>query len=714
MSSSSDHAKQPSSETAHERFKMKTVFAAFAFCTSAACFAQLDFYETSYVLQAGISGSASPGVSSSPSLSPNGKYVSFMSSKFGLRTSDAYRTNDVFVRNVSTGGVSSRNKHLGKQIWLTDYRQPLFQRTFVLNDQSRTYFKSAEPVPGLSALREQIYFYDNITGNSVLVSAPIDSASSLVPTNLFGVSDDGKFALFGTNTGLYLRDQTEPFSRLIQSSVTHGAVMSRDGASVLFGMSDGIWRYRSGVKQRVLARALSGKRLQLLWTDGAGTKAIVQTDVSFDPLDLADEDIYQFDFTSNTVQKVLRPSGLTFSRAIDVAKSGNYIAVCPYGTSVMLYDVRTKAWRNVSPKYQTDDYPNSVSVDDAGANIAVGTEKGDAILVKTVLKTQSNLDDVGQKAPAEDIAGFCVTPDERFAALKGSTIFSDGKYRSVRRDLSTGADVVIPNNLEPLALSDNGRYIVGRHYGVNGITCHFVDLKLGFIHDLGSYTASMDRSGMFTVFERSNQIYLYDYTRKAERLLSRTTDGRPGSGYSEGPKISADGTVVFFTSTSRDLVGGFQFGVADNSVFRWTRLTDKLEAIQLPNPGSQSFYVNHLATNATGSRLLYMLRQLGGDAGSWPIFYDLTNRKARYLPHDYLSLDYYAESMDAAGEHVLFSHLGFSFFDIMRYSDLKRDRVKVTEWYMDTGSPLQGRLCNGRRLWALTAGVLLKGKFEFR
>lgn len=700
--------------TVNEGFEMKIVFAAFMVCTSTACFAQLDFYETSYVLQAGISGSASPGVSSSPSLSPNGKYVSFMSSKFGLRTNDWHLSQDVFVRNVSTGGVSSRNKHHGKQIWLTDYRQPLFRRTFILNDQSRTYFKSAEPVPGLSTLREQIYFYDNITGNSVLVSAPTDSASKLLPTNLFGVSDDGKFAMFGTNAGLYLRDQAEPFSRLIQSSVTHGAVMSRDGASVLYGMSDGIWRYRNGVKQRVLARALSGRRLQLLWIDGAGTKAIVQTDVSLDPLDLADDDIYQLDFTSNTVQKVLRPSGLTFSRAIDVAKSGNYIAVCPNGTSVMLYDVRTKAWRDVSPKYQTDDYPNSVSVDDAGANIAVGTEKGDAILVRTLLKSQSNLDDVGQKAPAEDIAGFCVTPDERFAALKGSTIFSDGKYRSVRRDLSTGADVVIPNNLEPLALSDNGRYIVGRHYSINGTTCHFVDLKLGFIHDLGSNTASMDRSGMFTVYERSNQIYLYDYTRKAERLLSRTTDGRPGSGYSEGPKISADGSVVFFTSTSRDLVGGFQSGSALNSVFRWSRLPDKLESIQLPNPGTTVFNVNHLATNATGSRILYMLLHVGGDAYSWPIFYDLTTRKARYLPQDYLSMDYHADSMDAAGEHVLFSHAGFSFINVMRYSDLKRDRIKPTEWYMDVSSPHKGSLCNGRRLWALTGGVLLKGKFEFR
>lgn len=699
--------------TVNEGFEMKIVFAAFMVCTSAACFAQLDFYETGYVLQAGISGSASPGVSSSPSLSPNGKYVSFVSSKFGLRTSDAYRTNDGFVRNVSTGGVSSRNKHLGKQIWLGFDRSQI-QRTFVLNDQSRTYYKSPDPIPGLSGLPSQLYYYDNITGNSVLVSAPTDSASTLLPTNLFGVSDDGKFALFGTNTGLYLRDQTEPFSRLIQSSVTHGAVMSRDGASVLYGMSDGIWRYRNGVKQRVLARALSGKRLQLLWTDGFGTKAIVQTDVSFDPLDLADDDIYQLDFTLNTVQKVLRPSGLKFSRAIDVAKSGNYIAVCPYGTSVMLYDVRTKAWRNVSPKYQTDDYPNSVSVDDAGANIAVGTEKGDSILVRTVLKTQSNLDDVGQKAPAEDIAGFCVTPDERFAALKGSTIFSDGKYRSVRRDLSTGADVVIPNNLEPLALSDNGRYIVGRHYSINGTTCHFVDLKLGFIHDLGSNTASMDRSGMFTVYERSNQIYLYDYTRKEERLLSRTTDGRPGSGYSEGPKISADGTVVFFTSTSRDLVGGFQSGSALNSVFRWSRLPDKLESIQLPNPGTTVFNVNHLATNATGSRILYMLLHVGGDAYSWPIFYDLTTRKARYLPQDYLSMDYYADSMDAAGEHVLFSHAGFSFVNVMRYSDLKRDRIKPTEWYMDVSSPHKGSLCNGRRLWALTGGVLLKGKFEFR
>ena len=696
--------------TVNEGFEMKIVFAAFMVCTSTACFAQLDFYETSYVLQAGISGSASPGVSSSPSLSPNGKYVSFVSSKFGLRTSDAYRTNDVFVRNVSTGGVSSRNKHLGKQIWLGFDRSQI-QRTFVLNDQSRTYYKSPDPIPGLSGLPSQLYYYDNITGNSVPVSAPTDSASTLLPTNLFGVSDDGKFALFGTNTGLYLRDQTEPFSRLIQSSVTHGAVMSRDGASVLYGMSDGIWRYRNGVKQRVLARVLSGRRLQLLWTDGAGTKAIVQTEVSLDPLDLADDDIYQLDFTTNTVQKVLRPSRLTFSRAIDVAKSGNYIAVCPNGTSVMLYDVRTKTWRDVSPKYQTDDYPNSVSVDDAGANIAVGTEKGDAILVRTVLKAQSNLDDVGQKAPAQDIAGFCVTPDERFAALKGSSIFSDGKYRSVRRDLSTGADVVIPNNLEPLALSDNGRYVVGR--GNDG-TCQFVDLKLGFIQNLGSHAASMDRSGMFTVYERSGQVYLYDYTRKSERLLSETINGQPGSSYSDGPKISSDGTVVFFISTARDLRGGFQLGPADNSVFRWSRVTNSLEAVQLPNPGWNRFAVNQVVTNATGQRILYMLRVTSSDPYHWPIFYDLTKKQARYRPEDYIANDYFAASMDAAGEHVLFSYLGFSFFDIMRYSDIRRDRVKATEWYMDTGSPLKGTLCNGRRLWALTAGVLLKGKYEFR
>jgi len=694
---------------------MKVPFATAVFTLASISLGQLDFYEASYILEGAIRNGSGSGISRSPVLSPNGRYASFSSTKTGLRANEWFLTQDIFVRNIASNGISSRNKHLGKQVWLGYAREYYGYPTAVLNDQSRTYYSSHDPLPGVSTLNAQLYYYDNVTGNSVLVSAAADGAP-VYGCHFRGVSDSGNSVLFQAGNHLYIRNDSESFSRLIQTNILWGSgVISKDGSSVLFGVGAGLWRYRNGVKQQVLPNSATGKIFRPLWVDNTGTKAIVETENSLDPLDLSGNDLYQLDFAANTVKVLPRPNGSNSNRAMDVSSNGTYIAFCPYSTRMAyVYDVPKNQWKEVVPKYRVDDYPESISIDDSGANVAIGTWAGDVLLCNVALRTQSYLDNAGYQVPAEDVAGFCVTPDERFAALKGSTFFSDGKYRSVRRDLSTGADVVIPNNLEPLALSDNGRYIVGRHYSINGTTCHFVDLKLGFIHDLGSNTASMDRSGMFTVYERSNQIYLYDYTRKAERLLSRTTDGRPGSGYSEGPKISADGSVVFFTSTSRDLVGGFQSGSALNSVFRWSRLPDKLESIQLPNPGTTVFNVNHLATNATGSRILYMLLHVGGNAYSWPIFYDLTTRKARYLPQDYLSMDYYADSMDAAGEHVLFSHAGFSFINVMRYSDLKRDRIKPTEWYMDVSSPHKGSLCNGRRLWALTGGVLLKGKFEFR
>jgi Tol biopolymer transport system component len=695
---------------------MKVPFAIAIFTLASASFGQLDFYEASYILEGAIRNGSGAGMSRLPVISPNGRYVSFSSTKTGLRANEWFLTQDIFVRNTASNGISSRNKHLGKQVWLGYARDPYGYPTAVLNDQSRTYFSSPDPIPGASTLNAQLYYYDNVTGNSVLVSAAADGAP-VYGCHFRGVSDNGNNVLFQAGNHLYIRNDSESFSRLIQTNIVWGSgVISKDGSSVLFGVGAGLWRYRNGVKQQVLPNSATGKVFRPLWVDNTGTKAIVETENSLDPLDLSGYDLYQLDFAANTVKLLPRPNGSSSYRAVDVSSNGTYIAICPVSSRMAyVYDVPKNRWNEIIPKYRVDDYPESISIDDAGTNVVIGTWVGDVLLCNVALRTQSYLDNASYRIPAEDVSSFHVTPDERFAVFGSQSAFSDGKYRTVRRDLTTGADVIVPNNLYPLGLSDNGRYVLGSNG--NG-SVYFVDLKSGFTKSLGaaeqsSTRATMDRSGIYTTFESGGQIYLYDHNRNTEKLLSRTADGRASSGYAWCPKISADGMFVFFISTARDMPGGFQTGPASCSVFRWSRATDKTEVIQLPNPGWNDFNVSQLVTNATGSRIAYLLVVVSADPRHWPIFYDLTKKQARYLPEDLMDYDITLQNMDSAGEHILLGHEWTSTFRVMRYSDLRRGDVAPTFWYFDGGYS-KGLLCNGRRLWALTGSVLLRGKYEFR
>ena len=81
------------------------------------------------------------------------------------------------------------------------------------------------------------------------------------------------------------------------------------------------------------------------------------------------------------------------------------------------------------------------------------------------------------------------------------------------------------------------------------------------------------------------QIISFDLKTGKETLVSHTTKGRPGNGYSMSPSISDDGRYIVFASDATDLVAGDSNAARD--VFRFDRTTNAITRLDLDSKGHE-------------------------------------------------------------------------------------------------------------------------------
>ena len=187
------------------------------------------------------------GASFTPSLSADGRYVSFTSQATNLVTGDTNATGDVFVRDrqlgrvqrvsVSSSGGQS-NSFSGQADISADGR--VVQFTSNANNL----------VAGEGDTRADVYAFDRATSTVERISTAADGASS-TDTSAFGtVSPDGRFVAFmsfagnlgtGTSTGdLLVRDRRTGALRVAAADVTSDdgselqPSIARDGRTVVF------------------------------------------------------------------------------------------------------------------------------------------------------------------------------------------------------------------------------------------------------------------------------------------------------------------------------------------------------------------------------------------------------------------------------------------------------------------------------------------------
>ncbi len=84
----------------------------------------------------------------------------------------------------------------------------------------------------------------------------------------------------------------------------------------------------------------------------------------------------------------------------------------------------------------------------------------------------------------------------------------------------------------------------------------------------------------------ASDVVLRDVATEATTLVSRTPGGQPGAGASSEPALTADGTIVAFTSEAADLVADDANGASD--VFTWERSTGLVRRVSVSSGGGEA------------------------------------------------------------------------------------------------------------------------------
>jgi hypothetical protein len=181
--------------------------------------------------------------------------------------------------------------------------------------------------------------------------------------------------------------------------------------------------------------------------------------------------------------------------------------------------------------------------------------------------------------------------------------------------ISVSSDEQVANNQSNLpAISADGRYVAFHSWASNlvpGDTNNTYDIFLrdrllgttelisvssdGIVGDGFSQWISITPDGRYVAFDSwatnlvpndtngTRDVYVRDRETGITEIVSITSDGSPGNGESFWPAISADGRYVAFNSWASDLVVGDTNNYRD--VFVYDRFTGQTQRVSLSNDG---------------------------------------------------------------------------------------------------------------------------------
>lgn len=458
---------------------------------------------TTLLVSANTSGTPANGASSSPAMTPDGRYVAFASYATDLVPGDTNRIQDVFVRDLRkgltwpvSGGAAATFSTQGSEapVMTPDGR-------FVAFVSGAT-----NVVPGVSPRNggTEIYLRDEQSGTTLWVSADArTTVTSISGPSFFSasnqeISEDGQYVVF-------------------------------EGAKD-FGSAAMLFRYHvpSGITQVLHTNAAN-------MSVAAGMLAITPN---------ADRVAF--------VANVIDTSGYTTAVAVwDAATGETILASAPIPAGELDFFEATMPALNRSGRYVSfvSDIPGLVTNEVTEGYHAYVTD------LDTGLTILVNDTGDGTASPLELLDTPSLSANGRvvaFTSPDSSLVSRDHNrfYDVFVRDLSTNTFELVsgahpallsitPNSsstLAPGTVSGNGRYIAFRSSASD-----LVEAELGgHIH-----------------------IFLRDATSGANELISVNTDGTPANGTSIEAVMSSDGRYVAFTSHATNLAPGVSSPVAN-------------------------------------------------------------------------------------------------------------------------------------------------------
>lgn len=509
---------------------------------------------TTELVSVNLTGVAGGNGDSIPAdLSTNGRYAVFASSASDLVLGDTNNATDVFVRDLVNGTTTLVSAGTNGIAGNGPSRSPA-----MTPDGRYVAFVSEanDLVPGDSNQIADVFVRDLQAGTTVLASVGAASTNTAYPTfngssDAPSITPDGRFvAFFSTATNLvqgappggdvYLRDLAGGVTTWVSSyartalntnnAISFNPSLSADGQFVAYEASGG-----ASAVGTILRYSMATGLTDVVHTNGAVLTAAYE---DIQSLEMTPDGRF-IAFIANT-NAAPTTCVLLWDANSGTASlvSGDTNGQVPLGS--------TCDWPSITPDGRFVTFLSSAS------NLTSNLVSGDYHLyvrdTRSGTMTMLDADNNGVGSLTSPGAIPRITPDGHFAAFDcgdGSLVANDRNRASDAfvRDLTSGAVQMIsthdptlpsasPNGLSSIAstsMSADGRYVV-------------------FVSDADNLTPN-DTNGCQDVFVR-------DLAAGTTVLVSANTNGFSADAISSAPVISPDGRFVAFTSSADDLVAG--------------------------------------------------------------------------------------------------------------------------------------------------------------
>ena len=529
------------------------------------------------LISAGSNGTAPNGVSRSSVMTPDGRYVAFVSAASNLVSGDTNRIPDVFLRDtqagtttlVSVGAQSTSVAAAGGSCELP---------AISTNGRYVAFYSTATNLVAGAPTNGEIFLRDVAGGTTAWVSSNAHAAmysahgtSNAISCN-FSLSDDGQYVAY----------EACPLTNGVSSSLLGGVILR-------YSLATGLTETVSSSALGFLSGTELNTRNLDMTPDGRFIAFIANVGSAF-----GKTSVYVWDSQSNTTTLasgnaggVVPATSLCYWPAMD--SSGRYIAFLANasslttnspaaGINLFLRDMQAgvTTWADITsyaasspeslmtfPRLSADG--NSVAFESLGEGlVANDSNHVYNVFVRNVPASTTEL--VSASLPAlasitpdgaSEIDACCVSTNGRYVAFcseADNLVPGDTNgYRDVFvRDILAGTNYLASANRNGTgsgngpstspAISGNGRYVVFTSSANNLVDNDTNNARDVFLRDLESNTTTL--------------------------VSVNTNNNGPGNGSSYSPSISVDGRYVLFQSTAGNLAAGSVSNSAGNLYWR--------------------------------------------------------------------------------------------------------------------------------------------------
>jgi hypothetical protein len=576
-------------------------------------------------------GGAANGISRSSVMTPDGRYVAFVSAATNLVVGDTNGIPDIFVRDLQEGVTSLASARAQAGTNASSSELP----TISTNGRYVAFYSTATNVVAGVTNSGEIFVTDLVAGTTTWVSAAassilnsVESTSNALCCN-FSISDDGA----------YIAYEAVPIGSKGYASSLTGGVILRYG--VLTGLTDLINTNALGI--------LSGSELNThtidMTPDGASVAFIGNVGSVYGTTSI---EVWNAQSKTTIATSVGTngsvPSGLKcYSPALDA--SGRYVAFFATGpglannspttaNALYRYDTQegTTQWidaNTYSPSTPNNitTYPrltpdgNSVTFESLGEGL-VANDYNHVYNVFACNVAAGTAELISVHAPS-----LSSPISDGPSTVTANCISTNGRYVAYYSE----ADNLVPNDTNGFGDVFVRDTLAGSNYLVsvsNSGTGSGNNLSYQpAISGTGRYVAFTSYSSNLVANDTNNvsDIFLRDLQSNTTTLVSTSASGGAGNGPSSSPVLSADGRYVLFRSYAGNLISPGASNTLANLFWRDTQagitraLTTAGVGLYAMSPGGQTiafiegdyFYIwnsvsnRYLLTNYSGSSFIY-------------------------------------------------------------------------------------------------------------